>query len=225
MVNWTSELLGNCKKMGTAATSVKSQSDGKFREAFIGALFALVLLVPKVINLRRNERSWLLFRTVIGTAGAALVVLPLGLWNSYLFAVVGLAMFTTAILLPPAKPDTSAANKARSLGALVVVNGGAYQSGKASAIAAQLFVGTDRIWALDSHFQTLLVIPVAEIAEARAYDTDGCWLVRIRWSEFTAEFSYVGIFAEHLARVAESTVQSVMHPSLLVLPQRRAAGA
>jgi hypothetical protein len=49
--------------------------------------------------------------------------------------------------------------------------------------------------------------------------------MRIRWAEHTADFHYRGIFAEHLARVAESTLRGVIHPPLPVLPQKRAATA
>jgi len=41
------------------------------------------------------------------------------------------------------------------------------------------------------------------------------------WASHTAEFSYGGIFAEHLARVAESTVRSVMRPALPSSPTPR----
>src|SRR5437016_4597501 len=101
------------------------ESFGKrLRHLAVGALFALVLLIPKILHVRRNPRSWMLFRIFLGVAGAALVVLPLGLGASFVPAVVGLAMFISAILLPPAKPDSNADGKARELGALVVVNGG-----------------------------------------------------------------------------------------------------
>jgi hypothetical protein len=214
--------------MPTTPSSPAAQRESigaRFRNATIGALFAIVLLVPKMLHLRRNARSWLAFRMVLGLVGAALVVLPLGLWNIYFLAVGGLALFVTAILLPPAKPDTSADDRARELRALVVINGGRYQPGNAPAAAVQLFVGAERIWALNSHLQPLLVIPVDEITSARALEDQGRWLLRVRWADRAAEFSYRGIFAEHLARVAESTLQSVMRPSLPVLPQRRAASA
>jgi hypothetical protein len=45
------------------------------------------------------------------------------------------------------------------------------------------------------------------------------------WADQTAEFFYRGIFAEHLARVAETTLRGVMRPSLPVIPQHRAASA
>src|SRR6266850_5294863 len=197
----------------------------RLRQLAVGTLFALVLLIPKILQVRRNPRSWMLFRIFLGVAGAALVVLPLGLGTSFVPAIVGLAMFISAILLPPGKPDTSADDKARELGALVVVNGGRYQPGSAPSAAVQLFVGVERIWALDRRFQPLLGIPVGEITAACAQEFEESWRLRMMWASHTAEFSYGGIFAEHLARVAETTVRSVMRPALPVLPQRRAASA
>jgi hypothetical protein len=197
----------------------------RLRNAAVGAAFAAVLIIPKMLRLRRNPGSWAAFRILLGIAGAALVVLPLSLWNSYLFAIVGLAMFIAAILLPPARPDTSVEDKARDLGAFVVVNGGRYEPGNSPACSAQLFVGQEHLWALDSHLQPLVVIPVSEIASANAEEAAGQWVLCVRWNDLFAEFTYRGVFAEHLARVAESTIRGVMRPSLPVIPQRRAASA
>src|SRR3977135_95457 len=124
----------------------------RLRQLAGGTLFACVLLSPTMLQGRRNPRSWMLFRIFLGVAGAALVVLPLGLGTSFVPAVAGLAMFITAILLPPAKPDTSADDKARELGALVVVNGGRFQPASSPSPAVQLFVGTATVWVLDRHF-------------------------------------------------------------------------
>jgi hypothetical protein len=195
------------------------------RQLAVGALFALVLLIPKILHVRRNPRSWLVLRIFLGVAGAALVVLPLGLGTSFVPAIVGLAMFISAILLPPAKPDTNADDKAHELGALVVVNGGRFQPGSAPSASVQLFVSAESVWVLDRSFQPLLEIPVSEITAACAEQSEESWRLRMTWASHTAEFSYGGIFAEHLARVAESTIRNVMRPALPVLPQRRAAGA
>lgn len=214
--------------METTASPAASQEESiaiRLRNLAIGALFALVLLVPKLLRVRRNERSWMLFRILVGVSGAALVILPLSLWNSWLAAIAGLAMFLASILLPPAKPETRVDDKAREIGALVVVNGGEYQSANAPAVPVQLFAGMDNIWALDSRLRPLLVIPAPEISSARAEEVGGRWVVRIRCLDRLAEFSYRGIFAEHLARVAESTIRSVMRPTLPVLPRSRAASA
>jgi hypothetical protein len=198
---------------------------GRFRNGFIGTAFALAQIVPNLLHLRRNPRSWLVFRVALGFAGAALVVLPLSVWNSWIAALIGLAMFTAAILLPSDNADTSADWKARELGALLVVNGGKYQPGNAPATAVRIFVGAEQIWALDSRFQPLLVIPTVEISSVRAEESGGCWNLQIRWTDHTAEFSYRGFFAEHLARTAEGTLRSVMRTSLPALPKRRAASA
>jgi hypothetical protein len=216
------------KVMSTTSTPVASQQDSvatRLRKFGLSALFALVLLLPKLLNLRRDPRSWLAFRIILAIAGAALVILPLSLWNSWTAAIAGLAMFLAAILLPDAKPDTTLADTAARLGALVIVNGGGYQSGDAQLLAAQLFVCPERIWALDSHLHPLLVIPTSQISSATAAESAGDWILRVRWDEHTADFHYHGIFAEHLARVAETTLRSVIHPVLPVLPQKRAATA
>src|SRR5437879_4841336 len=111
------------------AQSRPQASGGRLRNAMIGTLFALVLIVPKLVHLRSNPRSWMLFRTFLGVAGAALVVLPLGFGSSFVPAIVGLAMFISAILLPPARPAAVAGDKARELRALVVVNRGRIKLG------------------------------------------------------------------------------------------------
>ena len=214
--------------MNATSNPALSQPEGfgkRLRHLAVGVLFALVLLIPKILRVRRNPRSWLLFRIFLGVAGAALVVLPLGLGTSFVPAIVGLAMFISAILLPPAKPDTNADDKAHELGALVVVNGGSFQPGSVPSAAVQLFVSAESVWVLDRSFQPLLEIPASEITAACAEQSEESWRLRMTWANHIAEFSYGGIFAEHLARVAESTIRSVMRPALPVLPQGRAAGA
>jgi hypothetical protein len=197
----------------------------RIRNALIGAFFVVVLLVPKLLHLRRNARSWLFFRILLALVGASLVIWPVGLGNNYAPSLVGLAMFAASILLPSAKPDSSADDKAREFGALVVVNGGKFKLGDASSFAAQLFVGADYVRVLNSQFQCFLEIPVSEITAARAEESHGRWFLRVNWAYKTAVFVYRGVFAEHLARVAESTLHSVMRPALPVIPQARAAGA
>jgi hypothetical protein len=214
--------------MSDTSNPAFSQPEGlgkRLRQLAVGALFALVLLIPKILDVRRNPRSWMVLRIFLGVAGAALVVLPLGLGTSFVPAIVGLAMFISAILLPPTKPDANADDKAHELGALVVVNGGRFQPGSAPAAPVQLFVGAASVWVLDRSFQPLLEIRVGEITAACAEQSEESWRLRMTWAGHTTEFSYGGIFAEHLARVAETTIRAVMRPALPALPQRRAAGA
>jgi hypothetical protein len=207
------------------AISPQESFGKRIRHFAVGALFALVLLIPKILHARRNPRSWLLFRIFLAVAGAALVILPLGVGTSFVPAIAGLVMFIAAILLPPAKTNTNADDKAREFGALVVVNGGQFKPAGAPSFAAQLFVGAEHISVLDPHFQSFLKIPVSEITSAQAEESYGRWFLRVNWANKTAVFAYRDVFAEHLARVAESTIRGVMRPALPVLPQRRAAGA
>jgi hypothetical protein len=167
----------------------------------------------------------MLFRLLLAAAGAALVILPLGYQNSFLYAIVGMFMFIAAILLPPAKPAISIDDKARELGAFVVVNGGRMVTANVSSAAVHLFVGAEEINALDMDFQPLLIVPVNEIQSVRAEESDGRWLLSLTWADHAAQFTYRGVFAEHLARVAETTLRSVTRPALPVIPQRRAASA
>jgi hypothetical protein len=217
--------------MSTATAPESTLSEGlssKFRKTLIGAGFATVLLVPKILSLRRSERSWTAFRTVLGFFGAALVILPLSFFflGGVFLAVIGLGIFTTAILLPPASPlESTTDEKARELGALVVVNGGLLQLNDRSPVPVQLFVGAENLWALPENLRPLLVISVPEIISARAEGVHDGWILRIRWTDRSAIFSYSGVFAEHFARVAESTINSVTRPSLPVLPRSRAATA
>src|SRR6267154_543841 len=145
--------------MSAASNPVLSQPESfgkRLRHFAVGALFALVLLIPKILHARRNPRSWMLFRVFLGIGGAALVILPLGFGTSFVPAIVGLAMFIGAILLPPAKPDVIAGGKARELGALVLVNGGRFKLGDAPSFAAQLSVGGKLISVLDGQLESFL---------------------------------------------------------------------
>jgi hypothetical protein len=214
--------------MSETSSSAAATTEGigeRLRSFAIGLLFALVLIIPRLLRLRHSPRTWLAFRILLAAAGAALVILPLSLGNNLFPAIAGLVIFLTSILLPSAKPDTSVSDKAKELGALVVISGGEYQPAGASAVAARLFVGADMIWVLNARLRAILAIPTDEISSAVAAESRGEWVLRVRWLERTADFRYRGVFAEHFARVAESTIRSVLRPALPVLAQKRAAGA
>jgi hypothetical protein len=173
-----------------------------------------------------KTRSWMLFRVVLGLGGAALVIFPIASGNSYVFSVVGLVMFIAATLLPPAMPRTTLEEKARELGALVVVDGGRYRvPDSSSSVPVRLFVSADRISALDAKFRLLLEIPTAEITSFLALQAEKGWFLEVLWASHAAEFSYRGISAERLAREAENALCSVTPAPAPVVPQRRAAGA
>src|SRR5260370_38322546 len=108
---------------------------------------------------------------------------------------------------------------------MLVINGCRVQPAETGSLSAKLVVGVHHISVLNSNFQSFLEIPVSETSAACVEDSGESWHLRVTWSSRTAEFSYRGVFAEHLARVAESTIRSMMRPALPVLPQHRAAGA
>ena len=136
---------------------------------FIGAaLFLAMRRFPRLLQLHRNESSWTLFRVALACFGAALVVLPLSLWNGWFTAIFGLALFVVAVLLPPAELESSTDRKARELGAQTVVSGGEYQPGNAPLAPVRLFISPEHVWALDGHFHPLVVIPVTEITRLAA---------------------------------------------------------
>jgi hypothetical protein len=198
----------------------------RLRNAATGFAFAVVLLVPKLLHLRHDPRSWLAFRILLGLAGAALVILPLAIWNSWLAAIAGLAMFLAAVLIQPAPLEASVDDKARELGALVVVNGGLYRpSVSLPASSVQLFIGGETIWVLNSQLRPAITLNVAQISSVHAQETSNGWLLQVRGTDRVADFSYTGVFAEHFARVAESSLRSVIPAPLPVVPLRRAAGA
>lgn len=220
-------LVAERKRMNATASPVVSPEVGvgtRLRNFLIGSAFALVLLVPKLLRLRHNAQTWMAFRILLAVGGASLVIVPLSFATSWFAAILGLMMFLAAILLPPAKLDNRAAERAKELGALVIVNGGHYESTD-TPVPVQLFVTSNGILALDSGLQPVSQIPIAAISSVNAAETRGRWILRVRWMDQTADFAYDGIFAEHLARVAESTIRGVMRAPLPVLQQHRAAGA
>ncbi|MHA4875485.1 hypothetical protein ACX0FC_19120, partial [Enterococcus faecium] len=59
--------------------------------SFLGAaLFLTLQSFPRLLQLHRNPKSWAVFRVALAVFGAALVVLPLSLWNGWITAIFGL---------------------------------------------------------------------------------------------------------------------------------------
>jgi hypothetical protein len=207
--------------MSTVTTTQTALIDtlNRIRKNVIARSYSLSL------NLRRSEHAWTTFRTLLGIFGAALVILPLSFWSGYQIAIVGLAMFTTAILLPPVELAVGMEDKARELGALNIVDGGLFLSENRPDTSVNLFVAPENVWALNSDLQPLLVLPVAEITYIQVEYYDSGWRLNIRCMGRIAAFAYSGVFAEQQARVAESAILNVIESSRPTLPKRRAANA
>jgi len=214
--------------MSTTPRAIATEPEGlaqRLKNTCAEAFFLLMQRSPKLLALHRNQRTWTLLRVALGCFGAALVVLPLGLWNGYITAVFGLALFVLSILLPPAELESGTDRKARELGALTVVSGGQYQPLAAPRASTQLFISPVHVWAMDKNLEPLVVINTGEISSLRVEPSFDDWMLTVRWSDHRAEFLYKGIFAERFARLAE---ESLRQANLSVQPKpgkHRAAGA
>lgn len=196
--------------MSTTPTTITAEEAGllqRVRNVIGAAFFLFIQRFPKFLQVYRNEQSWTLFRIAMGCAGAGLVILPLTLWNGYFTALFGLTLFVLSILLPPAELESATDRKARELGAQTVVSGGEYQPGNGPARNAHLYISPSHTWALDKHFDPLVVINTAEIYSLEVLLLDDRWVLRVRWAEHKAEFLYKGIFAERFARLAEESLR------------------
>jgi hypothetical protein len=215
--------------MSTSPTSIAARSHKRLvdkAKAFFGAaLFLAIHRFPRLLQLHRNEKSWTLLRIALACLGAAIVVLPLSLWNGWITASFGLLLFVLAILLPPAQLESATDRKARELGAQTVVSGGKYQAGSAPPTEVRLFISPTLIWALDARFDALLQMPTQETTSLRVAEKDQRWLLQIGWGDHSAEFAFEGFFAERFARLAEESIRAALQDVLSATPRRRAVSA
>jgi len=212
----------------TPTAIVSSSHENLFQRAkgfFGAAIFLAIHRFPRLLQLHRNEKSWTLFRIALACLGAAIVILPLSLWNGWITASFGLLLFVVAILLPPSQVESATDRKARELGAQTVVSGGEYQSGNVPAAEVRLFITPTLIWALDAQLETLLQIPAPDISDVYLQEKDERWLLQIRWADYNAEFAFGGFFAERFGRLAEESVRAVLPQVLSAAPKRRAVSA
>jgi len=190
----------------------------RLRRAALFVLFSLVLLIPKTLALRRRSRLWNSLRLAAATLGLALLVRGGGEWNGA--SIVGGLLVVAAVLTQPAKEEKSVDGQARELGALVVLNGGEFQVAGGKPTAVRLFVASERVHVLDSRHRPLLEIPLAAVSSIRVEESKGAkegWRLVIEWPGGTATFFYEGFFAEHLARIAETTLNSQLRRELPVV--------
>jgi len=197
----------------------------RFRESVADSLFFVSRTFPKVLTLRSSPSAWTGFRILLGTIGAGLVVLPLSLWNAWAFAIVGLAMFMLAVLLPPLRQDRGTAQAIEQLGAYLVLEAGRFSSGAEEPPAVSLFLAPTRIWALDEQLRPVVVIPTGEMSTATAFPSQSDWILRIRWQENCAEFIFDGLFAERRARIAEAGLRHLIQQAAPPRSRSKAAGA
>jgi hypothetical protein len=196
----------------------------RFRHSVADSLFFASRTFPKVLTLRSTPRAWTGFRILLGAAGAALVVLPLSLWNGWAFAPVGLALFMLAVLLPPLRRDRGTAGAIEQLGAYLVLDAGHCSTGTEHSPPVNFYLTATKVWALDDQLHPVTVIPAGEISMATAFPSQSDWVLRVRWHENSAEFIFDGLFAERRARMAEAGLRHLIQQREQ-FPAARARGA
>jgi hypothetical protein len=190
----------------------------RLRRAGLFVLFSAVLLIPKALGLRRRRNLWNGLRLVAALAGGLLLARGVVSGQSATGILFGGAMIVLALVTPPLKKSGSADEKARELGALVMLNGGLYRAGQGMQTRVRLYVALERLHFLDERERAVLEIPINEIAAVRvAGETETERTLAIEWRAGKAEFLYQGFFAGHLAEVARRTVDSRLRAKLRVL--------
>ena len=189
----------------------------RLRRAVLWLIFGSILMIPKINRLRRHRRAWNFGRFLAGLAGVAIIAV--GAAGQHKFAVVatGALALLLVLLLAPERPKRSVDARARELGALVVVDGGLYNSDAEVPHRAMLFIGSDRLWVLNSALAVLSEIPLQQLREPIVEPAGADWKLRLDCGPSAVEFLYRGDFAEHLARVADETLRSQLHRELPVL--------
>ena len=213
--------------MGTSVAPIAESAGARLRRGAIWLLFSAVLLIPKTLSMRRRPRTWNAMRLALALLGALLIAANLSGHVRAWAAIVGAASLLFSAFVVPERPRLSVDARARELGAVVVVQGGAYRAedGK-TARNTRLFVGPARLHIiLGAGLRVLAEIPVPELTEVRAVPEGKNWILDLRWSQpgrsnqqnLAAQLIFNGPFAEHFARVAESTVRSQIPNPLAIL--------
>jgi hypothetical protein len=173
-------------------------------------------MIPKVNRLRRRRRAWIFIRILVAIAGTAILVFGLARGHGFALIFVGALMLLFGLLLSTERPEISVDARAKELGALITVDGGHYIDAARNRHRTKLFVGPDRLWALDSALHVLLEIPLTQVRTLVVEPSGAGWSFRVDGQTKT-EFIYEGSFAQHLAGVAEATVRSRLNRELPIL--------
>ncbi len=204
------------------------------KRAALSVLFTAILIIPKIRALRRKIWEWSAVRLVVAGLGCALGWRYKHAHGGLVDLVVGIVLMAFGLVVR-AKPQAKSVDaQARELDALVVLNGGAFipHGADRPSRLVSIFVNPDRLFVVDEREHTLEEIPVVRVRqlEARPVAAPGepeagaqTWDLEISWEANemrTARFRYDGVFAEHLARVAENTVRNLMRKDLPILREQ-----
>ncbi len=201
------------------------------KRAALSVLFTAILIIPKIRALRRKPWEWSAVRLVVAGLGCLLGWRYKHAHGGLVDLVFGILLMAFGLLVR-AKPQAKSVDaQARELDALVVLNGGAFipHGADRPSRLVSIFVNPDRLFVVDEREHSLEEIPVVRVRqlEARPLTAPGepeaetqTWDLEISWEANemrTARFRYDGVFAEHLARVAENTLRNLLRKELPVL--------
>lgn len=186
----------------------------RLRRAALWFLFALVLLIPKTLSLRKRPGLWNLLRFGVAVLGVFVFTIQGGSAGFYLF---GLLLILLALTVRPTRQERSVDEQARELGALVVLNGGRFRPADGKTRQARLFIAPERFHVLDLEHRPLLEIPWTAVSAVRAEEASSGWQLLVEFQETTIVFLYDGFFAGHLAQIAETTLRNRLRKELPVL--------
>ncbi len=222
--------------MGNPATTASSRSWRRAlgqgsKKAALAVLFSAVLLIPRIRRLRRRPRLWNAIRLSAAAVGAWLVWRAAHTQAAWGSLVGGTILLALAVAMRPQPLTKSLDELARELEALAALNGGEFvpDSEGARAPGAKILVAAERLVVVDRSHRSLLEIPVRSIRRVASGPSSGDssnaregapWRLEITWEAGrtqAAVFLFEGFFAEHLARVAENTLRSLMRKELPVL--------
>jgi hypothetical protein len=201
------------------------------KRAALSVLFTAILIIPKIRALRRKIWEWSAVRLLAAALGCLLGWRYKHANGGLADLVLGIALMAFGLLVR-AKPQAKSVDaQAREFDALVVLNGGAFipHGADRPSRLVSIFVNPDRLFVVDEREHTLEEIPVIRVREleARPVTVPGepeteaqTWDLEITWESIemrTARFRYDGVFAEHLARVAENTLRNLLRKELPIL--------
>jgi len=202
-------------------SNTSSRSQTNLNSVSAGAIGQL----RRQLHPRRNPHSWFAFRLFLGFFGAALVLLPIALPQSWIASIFGLAIFLTSILLPPLLTTGSEPQLSRSLAGQIVLTGCEFSSGGAIAIPVKLFVDSEQILAMKPDLQPATVVPLAPLSSLFLQRAGHSLLLILQSGASETVFSFRGVFAERNARRAESTIRGFVRNLPPDQPKARAARA
>ncbi len=176
-------------------------------------------------RLRRNPSSWFAFRLFLGVLGAALVLLPLALPESWIASIVGLVLFLTSILLPPARQEEPASRTHPSPVHQLILTGAEYSEVGSAPVPVKLFVSEQQLLAMKPNLQPAVVVPFSGLQSVFLQRSDQSWLLVLESAVDETVFSFHGVFAERNSRKAESAIRRFAPVTPAEKPKARAAGA